>query len=334
MKNIILLIILFATISIPQRLQYNLSHVAGSYAEAYIQPFTNAYGAMINSGFARESHYSTGLFGLRVYVGGKVFGSFIPDRDKEFNISYNEKVNYIFNGVSYQVNAEVTVNNAPTIFGSAEAPTAIMIIRDTINAGIVVVPIEDTRYFETFGGLYETSIAGLFIPHIEIGGILGTDLVLRYLPPIKLREYGELNFFGLGVRHTFTNYFPGIPFDISALAAFQGFDVEDSTGKVFIKSRSFLANLTASKNFSFLTFYSGFQYETSNLDVDYTYQPPPSDNNPNPPPVHIVFNMDGENKFRFFVGSALKIGPIVFNLDYNFAKYNIISGGLGISLQL
>lgn len=333
MKKIFSLIIFISSVSLPQSLSYNISQVAAGYTKQYVQPLTNAVGANINSGFYQAFKVDGGTIGnFNFFIGVKAFGAFIPDDDKRFSASYKEKVSYIYNGLAYEVDAFVTVKDAPTIFGRAEPARALVQIRDTIKVGIISYPVNEDREYETIGGMLTTDIAPLFVPQLGIGTFFGTDLVLRWLPPIEINEYGKLSFFGIGIRHSLTQYIPAFPFDISGQAAWQAFGFTDSAGRKFIEASALAFNLTASKGFGIFSFYSGLQYERLNIDVDYIYYPPPSSNNPNPNPIHIDFDMQGENDVRFFLGSAVKLGPVALNLDYSFASYSVLTAGLGISL--
>lgn len=333
MKILSALILLASTLSLAQSLSYNLSRVAAGYTKEYVQPLTNAIGANINSGFYQAFKVNGGTLGsFNFYLGAKAFASFIPNNDKKFSSKYMEKVSYIYNGLEYEVDAIVTVNNAPTIFGESEPATALVQIRDTIRVGILTYPVSEDREYETIGGMLTADVSPLFVPQLGIGTFLGTDLVFRWLPPIQIKKYGKLNFWGIGVRHSLTQYLNNFPFDISLQGAIQSFGLTDSTNRKFMEANAAVLNLTASKQIGILTLYSGFQIESLDINVDYIYYPPPSSNNPNPDPIKIIFDMSGTNKKRFFLGSAVKFGFITLNLDYSFAEYSVLAAGLGFSL--
>ncbi len=313
-----------------QHLDYNLSKVAGTYGKFYLRPLADAFGADINSGLFHNASSQTKKFlGLNVYVGVKVFGAFIPNSAKTFSTVYNDKVYYEYGGLRYPVNGRVTVNNAPTIFGSETPGTAIIEIRDTIQAGGISYPVTDKRTEQTIGGIVNTNIAPLFIPQINVGSIYGTDLMIRWLPPIKIGDYGSVGFWGLGVRHNISQYFKLLPIDLSAQIALQNLSVKDSSNNEFISSNSFALNIEAGKSFSLFYIYGGLQYESASLDVNYLYNPPPNSNDPNPQPVKIKFSLDSKNTVRVLAGGALILGPLVLNLDYSVSTYNVLSAGLG-----
>jgi hypothetical protein len=333
MKKILFILITISVVIFPQRLSYNLSKVAGEYTERYVTPFVSAFGANFNTSLFTNSPTSGKLFGLEVYFGLKAFGTFVPLEDKTFNLRYSEKVDYIFQGIRYKVNAEVIVNNAPSVFGSPDPARVVVAIRDTIRVGPFAYPIEESREFESFGGVFSTDMTGLLIPHLEVGSVLGTSLLLRFLPPMKMMEYGEVNYIGFGLNHNLAQYLLFLPVNITLTAAIQQFGVKDSVGHSFISGVTFASSMLVSKKVSLFQFYTGVQYEQASIDVSYSYQPSPSENDPDPPPININFEMRAKNKLRFIVGTSVNFGPIALNLDYNLAQYSTIGAGLGILLR-
>ena len=58
---------------------------------------------------------------------------------------------------------------------------------------------------------------------IGIGLPFGTELKIRYVPKLKVKEYGDISLFGLGLMHSITQYIPGsamLPFDLSVFGGY------------------------------------------------------------------------------------------------------------------
>ncbi len=336
MRKFSVIIFLFAVtrISFAQDLNQNLSKVAGQYAESYLQPFINAYGAAMNSGFfsaMKTENNDAHKFHLSFTI--ESIGSFIPQAEKTFSAIYNTTAVVDTMGQSQTVSAKATVNNAPTIFGSRDPGTAIIDINDTmIIAGIYYVPVHQRREESTFGSVANTDIAPMFVPQLNIGSIFGTDIFFRWLPSFNLGDYGNTNYFGIGVRHNVGQYLRNLPINISAYFSFQNFNIKDSTGNEYLSASAYAAGFQVNKSFGILNLYGGLQYEGSNLKVNYKYEPPSNSNNQSNYQLDIAFNLSGKNNFRILAGASVALGPVFINSDLNLSGINVITFGIGYNI--
>ena len=83
-------------------------------------------------------------------------------------------------------------------------------LQDTILTTISQFP---TNFTLPQGGNINTMIAG--VPQIEIGSLWGTELLIRFIPPVNLGEnIGDFAFWGLGLKHSITQYFENPPLEI------------------------------------------------------------------------------------------------------------------------
>jgi len=54
------------------------------------------------------------------------------------------------------------------------------------------------------------------VPQFEIGSLWGTELLVRFIPPLELdTNVGKFAFWGVGLKHSLTQYFEEPPFDES-----------------------------------------------------------------------------------------------------------------------
>jgi len=333
-KYLILIILFFIYKASAQDLSRNLSLVAGQYAQSYLQPFINAYGAGINSGFFHSAGMNTdNNSGLNISFSIVSMGSIIPAAQKYFSAVYNTTAQFDTMGQVYNVNAKATVINAPTIFGSKTKGTVKTELNDTVVVeGIFYYPVHQTRVDQTFGGLVSTDIAPLAMPQLNIGTFLGTDISFRWIPPVKIGNYGTTNFFGAGIRHNFSQYLPALPFNLAAGFYYQNFTMKDSTGSRFINVTATAANIQISKKLGFFDVYGALQYETSSLNVSYQYVPSSGSSQNQDYTVNVNFNINGTNSFRFLAGAAYTIGRFYVNTDFNLSAIDTFTFGFGYDI--
>ncbi|MGC8596235.1 MAG: DUF6588 family protein [Candidatus Kryptoniota bacterium] len=330
-------IILVSQLSFSQDLGSKLSKVGSDYAKAYLQPGVDAFGADLNSGMFNTAKVGGILpFGLNLYIGVKVPAAFVSGSNKTFDLSYSDTVHFSRTISSQTFNISVpttfTVTGAPTIFGDKAAGVATgRAIKDTTIAG-QPIHLDSTITMNTIGGLGNISLAPIPIPQVGVGSLFGTDAFVRYLPKIKIGDYGSVDLLGFGVRHSISQYIPLIPIDISVQVGWQTFTIRDSSDSQVLKASTFAANLEVSKKFAILTLYGGLQTENSNVDVSYNYIPQPTAFIPNPKPVNISFSSKGKNNFRAIVGFTLGLGPLELNADYSMGQINVATAGIGVSI--
>jgi hypothetical protein len=312
-----------------QDLGSTLGKVASQYGQAYIAPAANAFGVDLNSGLFHTASVGGALpFGLNLYVGLQVSGAFVPSSDKSFSLTYRDTLNYSGYGMSLHVPATITATNVPTIFGSKAQGHVTFHMSDTLTIGPSRILVDSTGTIETVGGLVNASIAPVPVPQIGLGSLFGTDVMVRWLPKIKYGNYGSIQLFGWGLRHSVSQYIPLIPVDIAVQIGFQNFAIKDSAGGDLLKTSTFAANVEVSKTFAIVTFYGGLQLESSNTDVSYIYTPSYSGARPIP----VSFSVKGKNNFRALVGLNLWLGGLTINADYNFGTVSAVTAGLGVTI--
>jgi hypothetical protein len=153
----------------------------------------------------------------------------------------------------------------------------------------------------------------------------GTELMIRYLPEIQVGDE-NLSLFGFGIKHSISQYIPLLPIDIAIQYTNNTFNISN-----IVKSKSSAFNIHASKSFAVLTVYGGLQYETSSLDLEYTYK----DEN------GIAQNLDGQkfklkfkdnSNMRVTAGVALNLTFLVINADYSLGIQSVASVGLSFGM--
>jgi hypothetical protein len=297
-------------------LSTKLKTVGVDYAQGYLQPLANAFGADINSGFFHGAKMSNGF---HLYIGLRAFAATVPSADQTFNFSTTST----YQGVDYTLSG----TDLPTIFGDEN-------VTGSLKGSLPQFGFDTT--VTTISGLKKLSLAPLAAPQLTVGTIMGTDFSLRLFPKTNIGDYGSIGFWGVGARHSISQYFGGddAPVDIAVGFMIQNLTItaKDTTaaGEVsdydLFKASAWLANIEVSKSFSILTLYGGLQIEKSSIDIQYFYNNTATQTQDN-----MKLSMDAKNTFRAIVGANLGLGPLNINADYNMGSTTVISGGIGLS---
>ncbi|HEX7070554.1 MAG TPA: DUF6588 family protein, partial [Rhodothermales bacterium] len=185
------LILLLATMVVGARqsnaqgLEETLRGVGQAYAEAYVQPLVNAFGADINSGLFHTAKVGGGIVPVvDLYLGVKIFGAIVPMDDRTMDLTYvSPQVFTGPDGERYTVDVTYNITGAPTVFGDTDTPGVIVAsINETVGAGpdgqtgtTDDIVINEQSSLELAPGLMEAEIAPLVIPQAGIGSLFGTD---------------------------------------------------------------------------------------------------------------------------------------------------------------
>ena len=275
-------------------------------AAQYLKPAADAIGYNFNSGLYHSARIDTGL---HFYFGVKAMWTLIPESE----LSFQAKLPAYLTTLGYPT--EVTT---ATAFGGKGA-TLHSNQRDP-NGN----PYPDIQFPD---GINQRNTF-LIVPHLTIGSLLATEVMIRATPPVTLDpEIGKLTFYGGGIKHSPSQYL-NLPIDVSVMISFQQFKI----GEV-LEVSNYNANIHASKNFTIVTLYGGFGYEGYDIKASYIYTPTMANL---PPELRTAqkfdFDFTGRN-FRFTVGANFEFIPLVdVNIDYSFGAQDNLTIGAGLSL--
>ena len=157
------------------------------------------------------------------------------------------------------------------------------------------------------------------IPQIAVS-TLGTEIMLRYIPAIDLEDV-SFDLFGIGVKHSISQYIPLIPVDIAVQIMYNKFALEGDD--LLIETSNIAFNAHASRSFGLVTLYGGLQYESTTLDLDYTF----TENNTGLT-EEVKASIEGDNGVRLTLGAALRLAVLVFNADVNIGSQTVVVAGL------
>lgn len=174
-------------------------------------------------------------------------------------------------------------------------------------------------------GINQTSIpAG--IPQIAVS-TLGSEVMLRYLPDIEIEDV-TAGLFGIGVKHSISQYIPLLPVDIAVQLLYNKFSMESPD--VDLSTSNIAFNAHASRSFGLVTLYGGLQYESTSMDIDYTFTGTGFEGVIEGDKYSL--SLDGDNNFRLTLGAALRLAILVINADVNFGSQTAIVAGLNFEL--
>jgi hypothetical protein len=307
-------------------LSRKVSQFLGENGQKYIQPAVSSFSANLNSAIFQTGEVH-GFLGFEVGLVGMLAP--VPDDKKTFQAILPDSILYqgntYFAGRDYD---QYVVT--PTALGSK-------------TGGIVnTKQVPPKQVFQFLGGT-GLKMVPLIAPQLRIGVPLGTEVIMRYVPEIKLNEeVGKLQLIGFGLKHSISQWLSGtsvagtekpgeFPLDISVGLMYQEFSLKDSAGGDFIKTKVFAASVQASKKFLLLTIYGGVGYETATTDISYLYQPA-TEYAPGLQPLRVKLEgIKGDNTLRITGGLKLHLFFLDVFADYSVASQPVASGGVTFS---
>ena len=266
-----------------------LKQLTADRAAGYFQPFADVVGANVNSGFYHSAA--------------------IPKA--ELNIEFS----IIAMGAAVGEDQESFQANAPSGFDPATFPTATIFG----GQGTLVTDATTGLQYSGSGGIISTSMFPQFVPQLKVGSFLGTEAIVRFIALPESEDIPEVIQFGVGGRHSISQYFAEVPLDIAFGVFYNSFTAGD-----IIDYEGIAAGVQASKAWELFTVYGGLQWEESTMNLTYISEDPTVTN----PAINI--DLTGANTFRFTAGGALTLGIIKFFVDANFGSITAFSGGIGI----
>ena len=337
---IVLIVLAFAfSFANAQSFQEELQKLAAENAQGYLKPFPTAFGTNMNSGLFHTAKTHKPFLGFD--VGVKVMFAFVPDEDMTYDFQLPTTpitFDYMGQTVSLTPADIYSDTEAPTVFGEDKEELAAdpVLVADALAAqgitGLSVAQIQqlinDYLIIDIPPG-FDIPGLPLMIPQVSVGLPMKSEILLRFYPKTKVSDdLGEFGFFGIGVKHSISQYIPLFPINLSAQFAYQSLNFGD-----IIESKHMSLGVVASKGLILFTPYVGVNYESSSLSVDYTV----NIEDPNDPfyedynGTQVSFDMDGDNSFHMRAGVYFRLLIIGINAEYAMGKYNAATVGACIS---
>ncbi len=253
--------------------------------KGYVQPIADLFGANMNAGFIRNARIPETGFNIRFDIIGMVG---LVSSDQETYMAQDPW------GGKFQT---------ATIFGKKGG-----------SSPNPLAPTDTTQAFRGSDGLFSTSIFPFATPQLTIGHIFGTEASIRYVPIPEISKLPKITLFGIGVRHSISQYFDAFPVDLAAGFLYNSFTVGD-----IISVKGYGFTLQGSKELTILVLYGGVQFEKSTLTLTYT----------STVSGNVNVELEGSNVVRGVVGAGLNLGFLKIFADANFGAITSFSGGIG-----
>ncbi|PIX14387.1 MAG: hypothetical protein COZ74_03105, partial [Flavobacteriaceae bacterium CG_4_8_14_3_um_filter_31_8] len=238
---------------------------AQALLRGYVKPFPTGFGNGINGGWYTTAKAHK-LFGFDIAVIANA--AFVPASDETFTFNNADFTNIKLDDTSLS-SAQI-----PTIFGSQElADRPLLEFTDASGDKISTSALPGS-------GLKE-EINYNIVPSAMVQAGLGlwknTDVIVRFVPSQSTEDF-EFSTFGFGIKHDIKQWIPFVnklPFDVSV---FLGWN--DIKSKFFLdpanepsqalefNTKTFMAQLLASKKFSIFTLYGGVGTTSYKTDVN------------------------------------------------------------------
>lgn len=256
---------------------------------------------------------------------------------------------------------------APTIAGSQELRPS-MSYSETVDLGGGNVQEVEYSHFTLPDG---TGLDFFPLPMMQltVGLPFGTDVSARFVPSVGYKDYGEIGLWGVGGKHSVSQWLPFINdlnfLDISVQGGYTkvtssihvlvepqalvevdnypGYDWDDQFVTQVVEG--WTLNLISSQTFSILTFYQGIGYASSQVAVmlegHYPIHSVILDQSSADfgkttyeileNPIHMEYK--NFNNLRLNVGARIRLGVLTLHYDFTHTLYSTHSAGIGISFR-
>lgn len=297
-----------------QDVQDQLERLAEDNGSLYVKPLTDAFGTSMNQGMY---HTATVHETLGFDIGIAFAGSLVPDENDVFNPILPDRVTYA--GETFQdpygPAGPTTSRTSPAVTGE--------------GAGTVFAP--QGEFAQACDAAGEDCTLrfpeGLDIPGApfaviqgSVGLIYGTELTARFVPAVETTdEMGKVSAFGLGVKHSVSQYIPASPVSLAVHAGFQNFDVGD-----YLSASASSWGVLASKGFGPLEVLAGADIESSSVDVDYTFA---EENR------EVSFENELDTSARLRLGATLELLALKLAAQYSVGEYDALAAKAMISVR-
>jgi hypothetical protein len=271
-----------------------LEAYTGQNANGYLAPLVDAFRSNLNAGLFHSARIERDGFHVSLEFAGMM-------------TSFDEQ--------SRSFMAKTGEGFVPT--KSVEAPT---IIGDT--DAVIVSGDAGTMY--AFPAGFDVSDWYLSAPQIRIGNWKGTEAIARAIfYDTGNKDVGSVGVWGAGVRHSISQYFPGLaPMDLAAAFMWQHANINTYEGLDIVDSDLYTFALHTGVALGQMYPYAGVAIDWYRFGVHYEYDDSFE-------PVDLMFKADED--FQLTLGVSYQVGFVAAFGEYNFADQNTLAAGLSVN---
>jgi len=342
-----------------QNLELDIVHGGVDDAEVilqeYLEPFAHIVGSDLNAGWYNTArpHELGGLDVTATVSWAKAPSSALSYEMSDLNLNGELE--------------ESLTTIAPSIAGEAEVRPELSYTQRVDMGGGNYQDVEYAHITVPDG----TGVDFFPLPmaQLTVGLPFGTDVSARFVPMVGYRDYGKIGLWGVGGKHSITQWIPGLKkiemLDISVQGGYTKVnssvhvqveplptvDIDNYPGYnwddqfVIQKVEGWTLNLIASQTLSVITFYQGIGYASSLVEllleghypINYVITDLESPDlgkttyeiMENP----ISTKYENYNNLRLNVGARIKLGALTLHYDFTYTLYATQSVGIGISFR-
>jgi len=323
--------------------------------QEYLKPFANILGSDLNAGWynTAKPHELGGLD-----VTATVSWARAPASALSYNLA-----DMMLNGTPDISQTSM----APTIAGEQEVRPSLSYTETVDMGGGNLQDVEYSNFTVPNG----TGVDFFPLPMVQltVGLPFGTDVSARFVPRVGYRDYGEIGLWGVGGKHSISQWLPFInKLEFLDISVQGGYTKVYSSVHVVVEPQSLVEvdnypdmdwvdqfvtqevegwtlNLIASQTLSIFTFYQWIGYASSMVEVlmEGHY------------PIHSVIldessadfgrttyevvenpiqmKYENFNNLRLNVGARIKLGVLTLHYDFTHTLYSTHSVGIGVSFK-
>jgi hypothetical protein len=189
------------------------------------------------------------------------------------------------------------------------------------------------------------------VPQLEIGALWGTELLLRFIPPVQWdRNVGHFAFWGLGLTHSIAQYWGRkLPLEGALQVVYQGTALRNTVGETGARLRAWAMIWSVNVHLAYtilpwrMLLYCGGAWERLRIESEYTFVLPvqvqvqlgllPADKQPTPEQPgdtkpQVVRPVFTDTNWKLTLGVAQPVGPFTVVLDGSLSRFPLLSLGL------
>lgn len=273
------------------QIRTSLEHYTGRNAKGYLEPLKEAFGAALQAGMYR----SAAIPRTRLKVDLDITAGFVKFSDSDRTFTAKAEAGFL---------GPTDTATAPTVVGGTTA----VVLEGTGGAQFI------------FPGGLDMDSFGLPVPQLTVGGIMGTQAVLRWIAfDTGDKDVGKIKLIGFGLRHSLSQYIPASPVDVAAGVTWQSFEAGDK----LVDSSALSIGAQASRRFSAIEPYAGVAVDRFEMSVDYDYE---SDGETIP--LRVDFGR--ETNLHLSCGLGVNIGLLHLYAEVGRASRTVLSTGFSL----
>lgn len=335
---------------------YGVTNDSRLLLQEYIRPYANIMGANLNAGWYNTAEpHKLGGFDLTVTFSL----AYAPPTALSYDLLDLKE-----NGLTATIDGANTI--VPTAAGSMESRP------DLVYETLLLNPSTGLQEsFELARIKYPDGTGIDFLPlpmaQFSLGLIKGTDVTLRFVPETQIGSFGSIGLFGIGGRHSISQWIPVLKQLKFINIAVQGGYTKVATSAHFtmepiaevpaanppnwddqylnMNIAGWTVNLIASQSIPIITVYEGIGYSNSLADLALTGHYPintiiteegPDFGKTTYTPVeNPIESLEFENNrnLRLNAGLRIKLGLLTIHYDFTKTLYATHTAGIGISFR-